>query len=233
MLSASERSPLEVRYSMIGKRIFAVVTLLLLVLAIVLVKNKNVKQKEFTTLDTQIKEGDLIFQTSLSSQSKAIQLATNSPYSHCGIIYKNEGRFFVFEANQPVELTPLNDWVKRGKDGKFVVKRLKNANEIINAASIEGMKKEGQSMLGRTYDLTFEWSDGQLYCSELIWKIYKRALNIELAKLEKLGTFDLTHPIVKEVVSKRYGKNPPLEEPVISPKAIFDSQLLITVKSNL
>ena len=208
MLSASERSPLEVHYSMIGKRIFAVVTLLLLVLAIVLVKNKKVKQKEFTALDTQIKEGDLIFQTSLSSQSKAIQLATNSPYSHCGIIYKNEGHFFVFEANQPVELTPLNDWVKRGQDGKFVVKRLKNVNEIINAASIERMKKEGQSMLGRTYDLTFEWSDGQLYCSELIWKIYKRALNIELAKLEKLGTFDLTNPIVKEVVSKRYGKIP-------------------------
>jgi len=208
--------------------------LLLLILAIVLVKKKGLKQSEFASVNTEIKEGDLIFQTSLSSQSKAIQLATNSPYSHCGIIYKDDnGQFFVFEASQPAKLTPLDNWIKKGKDKKFVVKRLKNAAEIINEASIERIKKEEQLMLGRGYDLTFEWSDRQLYCSELIWKVYKRALNIELAKLEKLGTFDLTHPIVKEVVSKRYGKNPPLEAPVISPKAIFDSQLLITVKSNL
>ena len=35
-----------------------------------------------------IKEGDIIFQTSTSSQSKAIQLATHSKYSHVGIIFK-------------------------------------------------------------------------------------------------------------------------------------------------
>ena len=39
-------------------------------------------------INTKIKDGDLIFQTSLSQQSKAIQLATKSKYSHCGIIYK-------------------------------------------------------------------------------------------------------------------------------------------------
>jgi len=218
---------------MIGKRIFAVVTLLLLVVAIVLVRNRSVKQKGFDTIGAEIREGDLIFQNSPTSHSKAMQLATHDPYSHCGIIYENEGQFYVFEANQPVELTSLNVWVKRGRDGKFVVKRLKNADKVINNASIEKMKKEGQQMLGKTYDLTFEWSDNQLYPSELIWKIYKRALNIELAKLEKLSTFDLSHPIVKEVVSKLYGKNPPSEAPVISAKAIFDSQLLTTVKSNL
>ncbi|HRG10273.1 MAG TPA: peptidoglycan peptidase, partial [Cyclobacteriaceae bacterium] len=34
-----------------------------------------------------LKSGDIIFQTSQSSQSKAIQLATRSEYSHMGIIY--------------------------------------------------------------------------------------------------------------------------------------------------
>ncbi|MES2797692.1 MAG: hypothetical protein V4683_17115 [Bacteroidota bacterium] len=41
----------------------------------------------------EIKNGDLIFQTSLSGQSKAIQLATNSKYSHCGLIYKDGNDF--------------------------------------------------------------------------------------------------------------------------------------------
>jgi hypothetical protein len=34
----------------------------------------------------QFRNGDIIFHTSTSDQSKAIQLATNSRYSHCGII---------------------------------------------------------------------------------------------------------------------------------------------------
>ncbi|MBL4670033.1 MAG: hypothetical protein JKY30_12325 [Flavobacteriales bacterium] len=39
-------------------------------------------------LENNIQNGDIIFQISKSSQSKAIQLATNSKYSHMGIIYK-------------------------------------------------------------------------------------------------------------------------------------------------
>jgi hypothetical protein len=60
------------------------------------------------TKEADIQNGDIIFQTSLSTQSKAIQLATNSPYSHCGIIYKDGEKFYVFEAVQPVKKTPLN-----------------------------------------------------------------------------------------------------------------------------
>lgn len=56
----------------------------------------------------EIKNGDLIFQTSLSGQSKAIQLATNSKYSHCGIVYTDNGQFYVSEAIQPVKTTPID-----------------------------------------------------------------------------------------------------------------------------
>lgn len=66
-------------------------------------------------LENTFQNGDIIFQTSKSSQSKAIQLATNSKYSHMGIIYETDGQFFVYEAVQPVKLTKLNDWIKRGE----------------------------------------------------------------------------------------------------------------------
>ena len=49
--------------------------------------------------DYQPRDGDVIFQTSRSSQSQAIQLATKSPYSHMGIVYVGEGaEALVFEA---------------------------------------------------------------------------------------------------------------------------------------
>jgi len=94
----------------------------------------------------EIKNGDLIFQTSLSGQSKAIQLATNSKYSHCGIVYTDNGQFYVFEAIQPVKTTPLDKWIARGKDGHFVIKRLKNADQVLTAETLQKMKQEGENL---------------------------------------------------------------------------------------
>src|SRR3954464_15869598 len=39
-----------------------------------------------------VRDGDVIFQTSQSSQSVAIQRATHSPYSHMGIIFVRAGQ---------------------------------------------------------------------------------------------------------------------------------------------
>lgn len=180
----------------------------------------------------EVKNGDLIFQTSLSGQSKAIQLATKSKYSHCGLIYKDGNEFYVFEAVQPVKRTPLDKWIARGKDGKYVIKRLKNADQVLTPSTLTKMKQVGDQFNGKNYDLTFEWSDDKIYCSELIWKIYQRAIGIEIGKLEKLSDFDLTNEAVKKKMKERYGDKIPTDEIVISPAAIFDSELLRTVKSN-
>ena len=193
--------------------------------------NAKTEVKQLSDND-EIENGDLIFQTSLSGQSKAIQLATKSKYSHCGLIYKDGDDFYVFEAIQPVKRTPLDKWIARGQSGKYVIKRLKNADQIITPATLTKMKQVGDQFNGKNYDLTFEWSDDKIYCSELIWKIYKRATGIEIGKLEKLSDFDLTSEAVKKKMQERFGDKIPTEEIVISPSAIFDSELLKTVKSN-
>ncbi|MBK8703658.1 MAG: YiiX family permuted papain-like enzyme [Saprospiraceae bacterium] len=180
----------------------------------------------------EIQNGDLIFQTSLSGQSKAIQLATKSKYSHCGLIYKDGNDFFVFEAVQPVKRTPLDKWIARGQDGNYVIKRLKNAYQVLTSATLIKMKQVGDKFNGKNYDLTFEWSDDKIYCSELIWKVYQRATGIEIGKLERLSDFDLTNEAVKKKMKARYGDKIPMDEIVISPAAIFDSNLLATIKSN-
>jgi uncharacterized protein YycO len=194
-------------------------------------ENARTEVKKLADKD-EIKNGDLIFQTSLSGQSKAIQLATKSKYSHCGLIYKDGNDFYVFEAVQPVERTPLDKWIARGQDGKYVIKRLKNADQVLTPTTLTIMKQVGDQFNGKNYDLTFEWSDDKVYCSELVWKIYQRATGIEIGKLEKLSDFDLTNEAVKEIMNERYGDKIPTDEIVISPASIFDSELLTTVKSN-
>ena len=194
-------------------------------------ENAKTKIKKPTDED-KIKNGDLIFQTSLSGQSKAIQVATHSRYSHCGLIFKNGNDFFVFEAVQPVKRTPLATWIARGENGKFVVKRLKNAEQVLTTVTLQKMKCIEEEFIGKNYDLTFEWSDDKIYCSELVWKVYQRATGLEVGKLQRLSDFDLTNEIVKKKMTERYGTRIPLNETVISPSTIFDSELLRTVKAN-
>ncbi len=183
-------------------------------------------------IGTELKNGDIIFQTSKSSQSKAIQLATGSQYSHMGIVYKNDGKYFVYEAVQPVKTTPLAQWINRGENDHFVVKRLKNAESILTPEVLSEMKKAGEKYNGKNYDLYFEWSDDRIYCSELVWKIYYEATGIEIGKLETLADFDLNQKIVKQKMKERYGNKIPLDEKVISPAAMFNSDKLETVQQN-
>lgn len=177
-------------------------------------------------------DGDIIFQVSLSSQSKAIQLATASKYSHCGIVYREGDVLQVYEAVGPVKLTPLEEWVKHGEGQKFVLKRLKSADHLLTPLAIQKMKSVGQRFLGKPYDLAFEWSDKKIYCSELVWKIYQEGIGVSVGSIEHLKDFDLTHPVVRQKLLERYGSKIPLEEEVVSPASIFDSEILETIFSN-
>ena len=181
------------------------------------------------SLGPTLHEGDLIFHTSQSAQSQAIQLATHSPYSHCGLLYKTASGWQVFEAVQPVKLTPLTQWIARGAGGHFVVKRLRDAAWVLTPTALGHLRAAGQPLLGRPYDLAFNWSDQQVYCSELIWKVYDRGLHRQLGQLQQLGDFDLTNPAVQAKLRERYGRQLPLREPVISPAAVFASPELATV----
>ncbi len=204
--------------------------LFILTVRIMADKPRLLSQKNST--NRQFQNGDIIFQTSKSSQSKAIQLATKSKYSHMGIIYETDGEYYVYEAVQPVKLTKLNDWIKRGANSNFVVKRLKDSNEILTKENLKRMKKFGEKFKGKNYDIYFEWTDDKIYCSELVWKIYKETLNIEIGELQELREFDLTNDIVKDKMKERYGDKIPLDEKVISPATMFDSDKLVTITEN-
>lgn len=104
-----------------------------------------------------LKDGDIIFKTSLSSQSQAIQLATDSKYSHCGLVFFHNNKWQVLEAIQPLKYTDFEKWIMRRRNS------------------------------------------------------------------------DLSHPAVKKKMRERYGKDLPLNEVVISPQAVFESDKLEVV----
>lgn len=169
------------------------------------------------------RDGDLLFQTSRSTQSAAVQAATHSQWSHMGVLFRTRGRWMVLEAVQPVKYTPLEAWIRRGEGGHVSARRVKRSVRVLSASDLARVRKEGEHFLGRPYDLTFEWDDRRIYCSELVWKAYERALGLKLGRLQTLGDFDLSVSAVKRKIAERYPKGLPSGMSVISPQAMFDA----------
>ncbi len=215
------------------KYIFAIVTFLLSFGCALFIANSMFGNilfgKRPVNILEKIQEGDMIFQTSQSEQCEAVRIATNSKFSHCGIIFIEKGKKYVFEAVQPVKYTPLEVWITGGKDNQFVVTRLKNAQTTLTAEILQKMKTYGKSLNNKNYDSYFEWSDDKIYCSELIWKIYKNGAGIELCPLKKLKDFNLKDRRVQTILVERYGTKIPLEESVVAPSDLEKSKIVIKI----
>jgi hypothetical protein len=173
-----------------------------------------------------LRDGDIIFQTSRSGQSIAIQKATHSPFSHMGVILHRDGKPFVFEAIATVRYTPLENWIARGDGGRYVVRRLARP---LQPAEAKKLHEAAKIYAGKPYDLYFEWTDARIYCSELVWKMYRDATGLEIGTLQKLRELDLDDPAVKAKMRERYGGNIPLDERMISPASMYESTLLEVV----
>ena len=171
-------------------------------------------------------DGDLIFQHSSSPQSTAVQLATNSYYSHCGLIFYMNGEAYVYEAIEPVGVRKLDQWIASGEKSHYAVYRLKDKS--LTSKELETMKSYLKAQLDKHYDLGFNWSDKEMYCSELAYKTYK-AIGVELCEPLPLGSFRLEHPTVKRTLAQRYGSDIPYDEPMVSPGQLTESKLLFKV----
>ncbi len=178
-----------------------------------------------------LKEGDILFQITDSPQSKAIQLATGSKYTHCGIVLEKDGKLQVFEAIGKVDWIPVDQWIKRGIHSHYVVMRLKETDRL-TPDMIRAMRADTAYFRGKEYDLLFQWSDGKIYCSELVWKIYKRNTRISLSPVKTFADYDLDHQAVREMIRKRYGQDFKPDEKVVAPSDLMESDFLKEVFRN-
>ena len=174
-----------------------------------------------TGMVQDVREGDVIFQTSPSEQSPLIQIATRSKISHCGIIVMKNGKPYVLETLKTLVVTPLDKFIARGENGKYWLKRSKKEN----------IKIKYKSYLGKPYDKAFKFDNDKFYCSELIYDIYKNQLGIELCKPKKVGDYlilgtDKLPKIEKAMKERRIIK----EQYAVAPVDIFESDYLEDVR---
>ena len=172
-------------------------------------------------------EGDFVFQSvPMSDLTEAIEGATESPYSHVGLIIRKNGDWYVREAIGPVVDTPFTDWVERGRYGQaFDAFRLRDqfrkyVPKLIDASG---------AFLGRPYDFKYELDDEKIYCSELLYKAMLKASGRSLGKLQRLG--ELNWQPYRATIEKYEGGEPPLDRLMITPRSLSEAEELEKVYS--
>lgn len=171
-----------------------------------------------------LEPGDLVFETSTSSQSRAIRWATRSPWSHVGIVEVSGDGTFVVEALGRVSRTPWSAWRRRAaRGGDVLVLRPRAIPRARRAAAVE----QAKALLGRRYDPRFGWGDDRIYCSELVVKAYERAAGISLGRRERLGDLRLTG--LRGAIEERWGGRVPSRLVLVTPASIAEDRRLAPV----
>ncbi|HNW99714.1 MAG TPA: YiiX/YebB-like N1pC/P60 family cysteine hydrolase [Bacteroidales bacterium] len=174
------------------------------------------------------KTGDMVFQTiSGSKLTNAIAGITQSEYTHCGIVDFQKGKWVVIEAYGKVRVFPMNEWISQGNFKRYAVCRLKPGLD----KKIPDLMTEVRKMIGKPYDYGFDTTDAAIYCSELIYKAYKKATGQYIGKTNKLGELNWK-PHEKYIRSQCKGKLP-LDRELITPKAIAEAGEVEMVFNNI
>lgn len=168
-------------------------------------------------------EGDILFQSLPHGDLvNSIEGVSQSEWSHCGILVKQEGEWMVAESIQDVRHTPLAQWVLRGRGCKVHTYRVKDLPE--NHPDYRTKLAAGISEhLGKPYDINYAPGDDLIYCSELVYKVYDRELGIQIGDWQKLG--DLNWEPHQEYIKELEGSLP-LDREMITPVQLTRSPLV-------
>ena len=203
------------------KKLLSILGILLIALALPFARMAVEPLTATTNVAPEVREGDVIFQTTTSEQSPMIQLATRSRISHCGIIVMKDGKPYVLETLKTLKLTPLNRFIVRGKGCRYWLKR----------SDKKDIKIKYDHYLGKPYDAAFRLDNDIYYCSELVYDIYKKQLGIELCNPKKIKDYAILGienlPVIKKTMNRR-GINK--EHYAVAPVDVFNSAELKRVK---
>jgi hypothetical protein len=166
-------------------------------------------------------EGDVVFQSTRPSElADAIEGATRSPFSHCGIVAREEDGWYVYEALHGVGKTPLDRWLARGHGGGFAVFRFKEQYRPHVPATLAAARTH----FGKEYDWRYRLGPEALYCSELVYLSYQEATGEPLGKLVTLK--DLHWKPYRSLIERLEGGEPPLELEMITPRDLAEAEQL-------
>jgi hypothetical protein len=166
-------------------------------------------------------DGDVVFQSLPHAPLvNAIEGVTHSPYSHCGLVAREDGRWYVYEALGKVGRTPLYDWWSRGRGRALGVYRLTDAWQ----PAIPKMIEYAHSIVGRPYDIHYSMDDERIYCSELVFKAFRSATGDSLGEVVRFG--DLDWKPYQQLIEQIEDGQVPVDRQMIPPRQLSEAAQL-------
>jgi len=161
------------------------------------VESKDIKALSvlsYSELRGKLKSGDLLFASGDYLVSKAIQMVTDSPWSHVGIVFRLDsiGRILLLESveDMGVRFAPLSKYLgdyENGKPykGRVVLARCKD----VDSSTVAGLSTFGIDELTQPYDkdevakilarvtlgIGKKEKDREYICSELVCECFSHA----------------------------------------------------------
>lgn len=182
-------------------------------------------------LDKLITEGDIILIRSQSEQAAAIAEGTNSIWTHVGIIVKRSGDWHVAEAVGPLAVKPLSAFIGRSKNKTYKIVRNQRFSQKMLPKLYAALYKYNQP-----YDIFFEYSDERIYCSELVYKVFRDVTGSGVGRIQKMKELRLDGPYVSKLIEERLtaiGKELNPEEPIITPVGLLDDNNLSLIHESI
>lgn len=175
--------------------------------------------------------GDIIFISNPAGYGKEFQKVSKSPYTRIGLILPDKalkGSLVVYYVSDKVKKSSIAEFLALSPDGKYEHMRMRDSTAL-RFTGIPNMIEQANKLMNLPYDKVFSWSDMEMYPSEFVWKVYKRAIEIKLGEFNPLGNNDITSPVLQKALKEKYGDNIPIEAPFISPEAMHNCEWLVKI----
>lgn len=169
------------------------------------------------------REGDVVLQSLPRGELvDAIEGVTGSRWSHCGIILYEHHTWWVAESIGRVRKTFLPLWIIRGRGGSFEALRPRE-----QLADIAALHTALDHYMGRPYDFHYASGDNEIYCSELVFDVFRDAFGLQVGDWQRLQ--DLNWQPYERFIRWSEEGTVPLERKIITPISLTRSRDLVQV----
>lgn len=130
-----------------------------------------------------IRPGDIIFIRVANFLYRRVSIATDCWTTHVGVIHSHQnGEWQVAESTFPfAKLGPLSAFIKRSENSQFAIRRLPRT---LSDEEVGRIRVAAERRMGRWYDARFDFDQGGLYCSKLVYEVFQEALGIPIGEVE-------------------------------------------------
>ncbi len=151
----------------------------------------HISHQEFESGDILLKKG-----YGIVSELVIKTLDDGNPYSHCGLIYKQDTNVYVmhsiskeFSDIDGVQKTPLSTFLQDCQKHTLKIIRLKDTSQKKQRLAQEGLLLCKKNI---PFDYSFDYQDSsKMYCSEFLYVILLKTLQVDIFEKKRVNKSDL------------------------------------------